>query len=353
MWYKSFLVAVFIVFLVSAGSQPRQTMTFTVNGTTHYCVFYVPSGYNKPAVVFYVHGAGGSGPNFENETKGDSTANREKFIAVYPSAASNNGTGTWDDMQGTTNYPFFVAVIDTLKARYHIDTNRVYMTGFSQGGMISFVASCSYANVFAAVAPVSGHSNTTCPLKRPISVFMTFGTSSQEMGLPSSFIADLNIWLTLDSCPSTPTITHPYPASNPNSGVTRVSYGPCAQGTYVIMDSISGEGHQWPDASRLNQSDEVWAFFKQFSLNTATAITQQKFSLAHEPIAISYSSGIVRLQGTGEKSVVRVIDTKGREVAAAIATQGQFAFKDKPTSGVYMVLVSGTAGAFALRMVVP
>ena len=65
--------------------------------------------------------------------------------------------GTWADMQGTTNFPFFLAVIDTVDARYHIDRNRVYMTGFSQGGMIGFVASCSYANVFAAVAPVSGH----------------------------------------------------------------------------------------------------------------------------------------------------------------------------------------------------
>jgi ferredoxin-NADP reductase len=118
------------------------------------------------------------------------------------------------------------------------------------------------------------------------------------------------------------------------------------------MDSISGEGHQWPDASRLNQSNEVWAFFKQFSLNSTTAITQQKFSLAHEPIAISYSSGIVRIQGASEKNRVLVIDTKGREVAATSAAKGQFTFKDKP-SGVYMVLVSGTGGTFALRMVVP
>jgi poly(3-hydroxybutyrate) depolymerase len=343
MWYKPFLVAVFIVFIVGTGfSLPREVITITAGGKTHYCVFYVPSGINKPAVVFYVHGATGSGPNFENETKGDSTANREKFIAVYPSAASNDGTGIWADMSGTTDYPFYLAVLDTLDKRYQIDTNRIYMTGFSQGGFISFVAGCSYSNVFAAIAPVSGHAGSSCTLKRPVSVFLTFGGQEDV----SSFLSDLNIWLKLDTCPSTPTITRPY------TGVTRVSYGPCAQGTYVIMDSISGQGHQWP--TKLNQSDEVWAFFKQFSLNTATAITQQKFSLAHEPIAISYSSGIVRLQGAGEKSVVRVIDTKGREVATAIATQGQFAFKDKP-SGVYMVLMSGTgtAGAFVLRMVVP
>jgi len=350
MWYKSFLIASFIVFLVSAASQPRQTKTFTVGGRTNYCVYYVPSGIDKPAVVFYVHGAGGSGPNFENETKGDSTANKEKFIAVYPSAANNNGTGTWDDMQGTTNFPFFKAVIDTLDSKYHIDRNRIYMTGFSQGGMISFVAGCSFSDVFAAVAPVSGHTNSTCKLTRPVSVFMTFGT--QDMGTPSTFIADLNVWLKLDSCPSTPKITRPYPSTSPNSGVTRITYGPCAQGTYVIADSIQGEGHQWPDSKRLNQSDEVWAFFKQFSLQKGTAVQQQSLSTAREPMSALYASGIVRLRGAGEKSRVQVIDTKGRLVAAAIAAQNQFAFKDKP-SGVYMVMVSGNDKSTALRMILP
>jgi poly(3-hydroxybutyrate) depolymerase len=351
MKHKYFLIPVCIVFLAISGfTQTTVTMSFTVSGTTHSCVIHVPSGINKPALVFFVHGATGSGPAFESETKGDATADREKFIAVYPSASSNGTSGTWADMQGTTNFPFFLAVIDTVDNRYHIDRNKVYMTGFSQGGMISFVASCSYANVFAAVAPVSGHSNTTCPLKRPISVFMTFGT--QDIGATSTFLADLNIWLKLDTCPSTPTITRPYPASSPNSGVTRITYGPCAQGTYVVADSILGEGHQWPDASRLNQADEVWTFFKQFSLNGATTIHQQQFAMAREPLSASYASGTVRLTGVKEKCKVRVFDVNGRLVAAAAVTHGQFAFTDKP-SGVYMAMVNGMKGPVQIKMILP
>lgn len=202
---RTLFIAAIIVSLATAPfAQTTVTKTFTVNGTTHSCVWHVPSGISKPPVVFFVHGANGSGGTFESETKGDAVADKEKFIAVYPSASSSGGTGTWDDMQGTTYFPFFLAVIDTLDARYQIDRNRTYMTGFSQGGMISFAASCSYSNVFAAVAPVSGHSNKTCALKRPVSVFMTFGT--QDISATSTFIDDLTIWLKLDSCPSTPTI---------------------------------------------------------------------------------------------------------------------------------------------------
>jgi poly(3-hydroxybutyrate) depolymerase len=347
MQYRFFLVSVFIVFLVGAGfSLPtREAKTFTVGGKTNYCVFYVPSGISKPAVVFYVHGAGGSGPNFEKETLGDTTANKEKFIAVYPSAANNDGTGTWDDMYGTTNFPFFKAVLDTLDKRYSIDRDRVYMTGFSQGGMISFAAGCSFSDVFAAVAPVSGHTTSTCKPTRPISVFMTFGT--QDYGATSTFLADLNIWLKLDSCPNTPTITQPY------SNVTRISYGPCAQGTYVVADSILGGSHIWPELNKVNQSNKAWAFFKQFTLKgPATAVHRQTISMARDPISISYSSGVVRLQGIGEKCPVRVIDTKGRLVATAIATQGQFAFNDKP-SGVYMVLIRENNRSSALKMILP
>ncbi len=349
--HRKFLFPVLVVSLAATGlAQTTVTLDFKVAGTTRNCVVHVPNGITKPALVFFVHGANGGGAAFERETKGDVVADKEKFIAAYPSASGNGETGTWDDMYGTGNFPFFLAIIDTVDARYHIDRNRVYMTGFSQGGMISFAAGCSYSNVFAAVAPVSGHSGTTCTLKRPVSVFMTFGT--KDMGTQASFITDLNIWLKLDSCPSTPTITRPYPSTNPQSGVTRITYGPCAQRTFVVADSIQGEGHQWPATNRLNQVEEVWAFFKQFSLAAATAVRQQTISMARESISASYLYGIIHLQGAGEKCQVRVFDTRGRCISAAATTHRQFVFNDKP-SGVYVVMVNAKNGPVAIRIVVP
>jgi poly(3-hydroxybutyrate) depolymerase len=347
-----------IVFLAACAAslatvpfaQTTVTRTFTVNGTSHGCVWHAPGAMSKPPVVFFIHGANGSGGAFESETKGDAVADKEKFIAVYPSATSGGGAGTWADMQGATNFPFFLAVIDTLDVRYHIDRSRIYMTGFSQGGMISFVASCSYSDVFAAVAPVSGHSNATCALKRPVSVFMTFGT--KDMGATSTFIADLSVWLKLDSCPSTPVITRPYPASSPSSGVTRITYGPCAQGTYVIADSIQGEGHQWPAADRLNQAQEVWAFFKQFSLRSATMIGRQAAAAVRNPITASYASGFVRLRGAEEECRTTVSDTRGRLISSAVVTRGRFVFREKP-NGIYLVTIRENDGLSTLRIIIP
>jgi poly(3-hydroxybutyrate) depolymerase len=337
--HRTFLIPALVVSLAAFGFAQNVTKSFTVGGTTHSCIWHVPAGINKPPVVFFIHGANGSGGGFQNDTKGDAVADKEKFIAVYPSASSNGAAGTWADMSGTGNFPFFQAVLDTLDARYTIDRGRIYMTGFSQGGFISFVAACSFSDIFAAVAPVSGHAGKSCTLKRPVSVYMTFG--SQEGA--ASFFQDRDAWLTFDSCPSVPT-------RSVKSGIARLTYGPCARNTVVIVDSIGGQGHQWP--TKQNQAEEVWAFFKQFSLNGSTAVRRELFAAKRESISASYSSGTVRILGVQEKSRVRMFDTRGRLVATAAQVQRQFAFQDKP-SGVYAVMVNDNSRLVTLKVMIP
>lgn len=345
---SALIISVFLLSLVSAGFAQKVTKTFTVNNKTHSCVWYVPTGINKPPVVFFIHGANGYGTEFKGTTKGDAVADKGKFIAVYPSASATDASGVWDDMSGITNFPFFLAIIDTLDKRYTIDRNRIYMTGFSQGGFISFVAGCKYSDVFAAIAPVSGHAGSPCTIKRPVPVYLTFGANEDK----ASFVNDLNIWLKLDTCPSTPVITRPYPSSNPQSKVTRVAYGPCAQGTYVIMDSISGQGHQWPSSSNLNQADDIWSFFKQFSLDNPTAVRNVRNIPANTPIMAMYVSGTIRLAGVKEECRVNVTDFRGRQIIDRIVKCGELSFKNRP-GGIYVVAVKSSVHCGSVRILVP
>ncbi len=330
----STIVTILVFLTVSVFAQGKVTKNFTVGGTTHNCNWYVPSGINKPPVVFFIHGANGSGNEFENTTQGNKVADKEKFIAVYPSASSSGSAGTWADMRGTSDYPFYLAVLDTLDKRYSIDRNRVYMTGFSQGGFISFVAGCKYSDIFAAIAPVSGHAASGCTIKRPISVFLTFGAQEDKV----SFVNDLNIWLKLDSCPSTPASTSRYPQSN--SKVTRITYGPCAQGTYVIMDSISSQGHQWPSSTNINQAEETWAFFKQFSLDKGTNVRQAVLLTERNQVSVTFASGLLSVQGIekDQYGIVEILDIQGRLVSSVPINDGLIPFKNRP-SGTYLVNV--------------
>lgn len=329
-----------------AALAPAQTnVTFTM--LNHHGIAHVPSGINKPPVVFFVHGAGGSGANFQREIRADATADREKFIAVYPSASATGAGGTWSDMRGTEHMPFFLAVIESLNTRYQIDRSRIYVTGFSQGGFISFGAACKYSDVFAAVAPVSGHAVSPCTLKRPVPMFMTWGASEG-----TSFLADRDLWVGLNKCPSTnPTVTKPFPASTPNARGTLVSYGPCDKGSVVLMDSISGQGHQWPGTANGNHADEVWAFFKKYSLEGTTGLEETDISRSGAAFAAVFRSGILRLEGLPSGARIRVTDTRGRAVAQAEAA-GQIALPEA-RPGVYMVTVTGMGRSLSRKFLVP
>ena len=346
----SFLVVTFIVLL--STSVFSQSDSFRVAGVMRNFIVHAPSGLSNPPLVFILHGYSMDAALMVYITQMDKIADRDKFIVVYPNAINKS----WNS-SGPDDFTFLLAIIDTLNARYHIDLNRVYASGFSQGGFLTFTLGCKYSDVFAAIAPVSGHHTVAdCALKRPVPMFCTFGTKDAGVtnGDVSSFMKDVATWMKLDSCTGSPKRTSPYPSSNPNSVITQVVYGPCAQGTEVMYDSVVGGPHEWPmdTKTKVNTSEEVWAFFKRFSRTSITAIHEQTLSTTRKAISVSYSSGIVRLLGVGEKARVRVTDTKGRLVEAAIAERRQFVLKDK-SSGVYIIMVTEENRPFALRMVIP
>jgi hypothetical protein len=178
---------------------------------------------------------------------------------------------------------------------------------------------------------------------------MTFGGT--ESGR-ETFVNNITIWRRLESCPATPTIVRPYPASKPKSRVSRVSYGPCAGGSSVVMDSISGQGHQWPSASTQVQADEVWAFFMQYSLGGATGVRSRAQAPARGPLPATFAAGVVHLHGVEEDARVRVTDVRGNLVASGSISGGRFDFRDKP-SGLYLVEVDGVKDSAPRKLIVP
>jgi poly(3-hydroxybutyrate) depolymerase len=351
MYFHRFVVTAF-VFSLSAGisAQKTETKSFQVAGVARTYVIHVPGGLsNNPPLVFNIHGYNIDGALMRTITQMDKVADREKFIIIYPSAINKS----WN-MSGGDDLTFLRALVDTVDAQYHIDRNRVYASGFSQGGFMSFLLGCKYSDVFAAIAPVSGMLNSTCTFKRPVPMFLKFGTK-ESVASVSQFMSSVNSWLKLDSCPGTPVVTRPYPASNPKSAVTRLYYGPCAQGSEVVVDTVSGGTHDWVlnADTNVNTSEEVWAFLKNYSLKGSTGATRKvSYTAQRQAVSVSYSSGLVHLRGVEEKSRVRIVDTKGRLVAAATVAQRQIPLGETP-GGVYVVMVGGNDRTVAIRIVIP
>jgi poly(3-hydroxybutyrate) depolymerase len=341
-----FNLLVAITVLLFAESGFTQNLSFQVAGVKRDCILHVPTGTSKPAVVFILHGLGGNGAGMQSSTQMDKVADREKFIVAYPSAVG----GTWDHLTTKNDYKFLLAIIDTLDAKYKIDRNKVYVTGFSQGGGMTVFIGFQYPDVFAAIAPTSSIGADVIPSKKPIPVFLTFGTS--DMYTVEKFMGAVKSWLKMDTCPSTAIVMRPYPATNTKSVVTRLTYGPCAQGTEVMVDSIVGGTHEWPmnTSTKVNNSEEVWGFFKRFSLNRTTGTNFQSYELARKPLSVIYRSGIIHLEGVRLENWVQILDAAGRSVYTAVTKNGQIAFKRDP--GIYFLKVRNNEGLRAAKIVV-
>ena len=89
-------------------------------------------------------------------------AELNNFIVVYPQGLvypEKNSTG-WNTGPGqdiNNDLLFFESMIDLLSRDFNINLDKVYVTGFSMGGFMSYDIACSpLSQKIAAVAPVSG-----------------------------------------------------------------------------------------------------------------------------------------------------------------------------------------------------
>ncbi len=164
-WRWVSLLLVFVSSLVrGAETNGLLRMDFMVDGVARRALVYVPT---NPAivrmpVVFVFHGHGGSA---ENAVKSFGI-NREwpEAISVYMQGLPTPGQLTdpegyragWQATladQGGRDLKFFDAVLARLKEDYHVDKQRIYCTGHSNGGGFTYLLWLARPDVFAAVAP--------------------------------------------------------------------------------------------------------------------------------------------------------------------------------------------------------
>ena len=117
-------------------------------------------------LVVVLHGGGGNAENIEEVTGFSEKADEEGFIVVYP-----DGSGRLDRYLLTWNAGFccgyalenniddvgFIrALIEYLQEKYAINRNMIYVTGISNGGMMSYRLGAELSDIVAAIAPVAG-----------------------------------------------------------------------------------------------------------------------------------------------------------------------------------------------------
>ena len=281
---------------VPVRAQTTVIRTMLAGGLTREYRLYVPAIYTRTTgpvpLLLNLHGY--SSNNQQQEFYGDfrPLADTANFLVVHPNGvfdASNNRNWNTFGPRGTgvDDVAFLSALIDTLALRYRIDLNRVYSTGMSNGGFMSYELACQLGNRIAAIASVTGSMTASrlagCTSGRPVPVMEIHGTADGTVpyngGTALQFVAIptlLNSWVQRNGCNPTP-VTTPVPDINTTDGCTadRIVWSGGRNGSVVEHYRINGGGHTWPGASftagvtnqDISASREAWRFLRRYRLN--------------------------------------------------------------------------------------
>src|SRR5882757_8906327 len=113
---------------------------------------YVPEYYTPDRawpLVMAMHGGSGNGRGFLWSWLRD--ARSHGAILVGPTAIGN----TWALMGDDVDTPNLMRILDSVRSRWNIDTQKMLLTGMSDGGTFCYVSGLERASPFTHLAPVS------------------------------------------------------------------------------------------------------------------------------------------------------------------------------------------------------
>ncbi len=305
-----------LVFIFPGTSSAQQTITSTIqhDGQEREYILYIPAAYTGMDAVPLVLNFHGYGSNAaEQMWYGDfrPIADTANFLVVHPLGTLLNNTthfnvGGWTLGSTTDDVGFTAALIDSLSAQYTIDADRIYSTGMSNGGFMSFVLACQLSDRIAAIASVTGsmtpETYNSCDPVHPVPVLQMHGTSDGVVPYAGalwtkSINAVIDYWVDANSCDPIPTTTLlPDINTQDASTVEHIVYPGGENGATMEHYKVTGGGHTWPGTiftsggtnQDINASLEIWRFFSRYTLSgLSNTSTVQPDTTPGSPISIT------------------------------------------------------------------
>ncbi|MDJ0974380.1 MAG: PHB depolymerase family esterase [Planctomycetota bacterium] len=235
----------------------------------------LPKGHTKtkPApLVLALHGGGGTAQAFDRQTNGQFGRETDKrgWVVVFPQGIAKG----WNDgrkvnsraarqRRGVNDVQFIAKLIDRIHARHGIDRSRVYATGISNGGFMSYRLALELSDRIAAIAPVTANLQKVHEAKRPahpVGLLVINGTKDPLVPYDGGYVtalgtkrgailstdATIQRWVAFTGCKGEPTTTAIEDrAPNDRTKAKLTQYRTC-RGAEVALCKVEGGGHTWP-----------------------------------------------------------------------------------------------------------
>ena len=266
--------------------------TLDIDGVERVFFVHVPPQYNPGTplpLVFNLHGRTASAQQQQEMSQMNAKADEAGFIVVAPQADDDPPTwwGAVPGEIGAADLKFFDALLEHIQTEISIDPNRVYATGFSNGASMANRLGCAYANIFAAVAPVSGgHVGWyDCEAEQPVSVIafhsLNDGIIPYDGNQNNPKVYEwVEAWAKRNVCNSAPTVNHPA------NTVTQETWDNCKANTNVTFYTVAEAGHTWPGADfkidlggstrAIDATAIIWEFFSSHPKSGASQESSSK-----------------------------------------------------------------------------
>ncbi|HTQ07094.1 MAG TPA: PHB depolymerase family esterase [Polyangiaceae bacterium] len=224
--------------------------TLMVGGIARTYLVHTPPKYDGKTplpVLFDFHGLSGTGAQQRQLSRWDKMGDSEGFITVFPDGVDNawNAGICCANDTSIDDVAFVRAMIGELETDGCIDPKRIYASGCSNGGGMSYMLACQAADVIAAVAPVDfdcvdGTGCNMCKPSRPITEVQFRGTSDQLVAYDGNgaFLGaekNFELWGGLNMCTGDPE------ALSTNSACQ--TYPMCGAGTDTVLCTVQDGMH--------------------------------------------------------------------------------------------------------------
>ncbi len=250
-----------------------------------------PEAEGLSSVLFNLHGYGSNALEQMDYTNFNDLANTKEnnFILIHPqgaplntvltSSSSHWNSGGWTIGSTVDDVDFIDTIIELVSQKYNLNQDRIYSTGMSNGGFMSYHLACNLSSKIAAIASVTGSMSKEtyedCNPTHSTSILQVHGTidatvpfeGNSALGMRS--INDvMDYWKLYDACDIDPiSIVTDY--FDIEISVQHDTYLNCLNDVQVELYKIEGMGHRWPNKERygISATEIIWEFINTYDIN--------------------------------------------------------------------------------------